>query len=219
MHTACLLTIHVVVTIKCQQQGPMSYVWWGGLYQPWTYPYPGHTHPLDIPTPRRELVPGIPTPGKHTGPEILTPPPPWTDWQTLVKTLPSRNYGPLLNLQAIISGPRLWSEQLTPGRAKSFIVNQSALLTRPRSSRTKIASRFVRTIWILFVEQTEIRIRTCAHWRVQLVGKIFHLCRRMLCFLSRLSCFLICLEPACFEFGCFFMEIFLSGDRGFSLKN
>ena len=42
---------------------------------------------------------------------------------------------------------------------------------------------------------------------------IINLSRRMLCFLSRLLCFLICLEPACFEVGCFFMELSLSGDK------
>ena len=75
---------------------------WGrnvSTHPSWTYPPARHTHtvggeylPLDTPTSRRDLVPEIPpTPRKEMGSEIPTPSP-WTDWQTPVKILSSRNY-------------------------------------------------------------------------------------------------------------------------------
>ena len=58
-------------------------------------PYHPDTVPLQYPTPdtlspRKDMRPEIPTSRRNMGPEI--PYPLRTDWQTPVKTLPSRNY-------------------------------------------------------------------------------------------------------------------------------
>ena len=72
MCTDHLLTVHVVAATWCQYQGweptpsgPMS----GGRYPPQTYP------PLDIPNPKKDLIPVVPTAWKDMGPGIPTPPP------------------------------------------------------------------------------------------------------------------------------------------------